>query len=172
MKIFLKIMSWTVMSFFILLAVGMVGVRIFGFTPYAVVSGSMEPTYMTGSLVFVKDVTPQSIETGDSISFVLDENLTVVTHRVIGISDDGQYFYTKGDANETADPNPVYYKNLIGKVSFSLPFLGYFSIWITSFYGKILCISLLCGLTLYAIVRKILKYKNKTQTSETAVPSA
>ena len=166
MKIFLKILSWTVMTVFVSLAVVPVGVRFFRFTPYAVVSGSMEPTYKIGSLVFVKDVPVKSIETGDSISFVLDEDLTVATHRVVGISDDGQYFYTKGDANETADPSPVYYKNIIGKVSFSIPLLGYFSIWARSIYGQIFFGCLIFGLVMAIIVRKVSRYRtaNRTQT--------
>lgn len=169
MKIFLKILSWTVTVLFVLGAACLVGVRILGFTPYAVISGSMEPAYMTGSLVFVRNVPSENIKQGDSISFVLDESLTVVTHRVIGISDDGEYFYTKGDANENADPNPVYYKNLIGRVDFSIPFLGYLSIWITSFYGKVFFITVLCALALYAIISRIRKFRKADKNSKTAI---
>lgn len=166
MKIFFKILSWAVMTVFVSLAVALVGLRFCGFTPYAVVSGSMEPTYKTGSIVFVKDIPVKNIQTGDTISFVLDEDLTVATHRVISISDNGEYFYTKGDANKTADPSPVYYKNIIGKVSFSIPLLGYFSIWATSIYGQIFFGCLIFGLVAAIVVRKISKYRaaNHTQT--------
>ena len=69
--------------FVVILAVLLVGVRLVGFDVYTVLSGSMEPTYHTGSLIYVRDAEPADIEVGDPITFVLDENLTVATHRVI-----------------------------------------------------------------------------------------
>ena len=38
------------------LALLLVGVRLFGMQVFTVLSGSMEPTYQTGSLIYVKDV--------------------------------------------------------------------------------------------------------------------
>ena len=165
MKIFCKILSWVVMIVFVSLAVCLVGVRAFGYTPYSVISGSMEPTYKTGSLVFVKNVPVQSIKTGDAISFVIDKNLTVATHRVIDISDDGEYFYTKGDANSSPDPSPVYYKNIIGKATFSISYLGYFAIWISSMTVKICIASVILILAVVSIIRKIRQYKSVDNTS-------
>lgn len=115
----------------VILAVLLAGVRVIGLTPYVVLSGSMEPTYHVGSLVYVKKVDPAEIQVGDPITFVLDENLTVATHRVIAISEDGEHFTTKGDANDAPDGTPVYYKNLVGRPVFTIPYLGYFSHWIT-----------------------------------------
>ena len=40
----------------VLLAVAFVGVRVVGLQPFTVLSGSMEPTYHTGSLIYVKSV--------------------------------------------------------------------------------------------------------------------
>ena len=67
------------------LAVLLVGVRVVGLTPYAVLSGSMEPTYHVGSLIYVKSIEPQDVEVGMPLTFVVDENLTVATHRVVDI---------------------------------------------------------------------------------------
>lgn len=167
MKIFLKILSWCAMIVFVSLAVCLVGIRAFGYTPYSVISGSMEPVYRTGSLVFVKNVPYQSIKTGDAISFVLDKNLTVATHRVIDISDDGEYFYTKGDANSSPDPSPVYYKNIIGKATFSIPFLGYFAMWISSMTVKICIASVILVLLVVSMLRKIHKYKTSADSTST-----
>lgn len=167
MKIFLKILSWCAMIVFVSLAVCLVGIRAFGYTPYSVISGSMEPVYRTGSLVFVKNVPYQSIKAGDAISFVLDKDLTVATHRVIDISDDGEYFYTKGDANSSPDPSPVYYKNIIGKATFSIPFLGYFAMWISSMTVKICIASVILILLVVSILRKIHKYKASAENTST-----
>lgn len=67
----------------IFLAVALVGVRVVGLTPYAVLSGSMEPTYHVGSLIYVKSVDPATIEIGDPITFIVNEDLVLATHRVV-----------------------------------------------------------------------------------------
>ncbi len=64
------------------LTVLFVGMRIIGLTPYAVLSGSMEPAYSAGDLIYVRAVEPRDIEIGMPITFVANEQLTVVTHRV------------------------------------------------------------------------------------------
>ena len=135
MRAFRKIwslISTLVVIVIVFLAIALVGVRLVGLTPYTVLSGSMEPTYHVGSLVYVQKVDPADIQVGDPITFVLDENLTVATHRVIAISEDGEHFTTKGDANDAPDGTPVYYKNLVGRPVFTIPYLGYFSNWITN----------------------------------------
>ena len=54
------------------------------------------------------------MQVGDAITFVLNEDLDVVTHRVISIDAENEHFYTQGDANDAPDGAPVYFKNLIG----------------------------------------------------------
>lgn len=108
-----------------ILALLLVGLRLFGLQTYTVLSGSMEPTYPTGSLLYVRRTAPETVEVGQPITFVLNEDLVVATHRVIAVDADNQCFYTKGDANATADGAPVHFKNLIGVPLFSIPYLGY-----------------------------------------------
>lgn len=114
----------------VLIAVALVGVRLVGINTYAVLSGSMEPTYKTGSLIYVKSIDVKELEVGDPITFMLDEN-TIATHRIIEIIPDEQEdvlrFLTKGDANDTPDGAPVHENNIIGKPIFSIPYLGYFA---------------------------------------------
>jgi len=87
----------------------------------------MEPFYSVGDLIYVKEVNPNEIEVGTPITFVLNEDLVVATHRVIKIDAENQHFYTKGDANDTADSAPVHFNNVIGVPQFSIPLLGYVS---------------------------------------------
>lgn len=124
--------SWVLVTAVVVLAVLLAGVRLVGITPYAVLSGSMEPTYPVGSLIYVKDADPEDIQVGDPITFVLNEDLVVATHRVIDIDEENGYFYTKGDANDAPDGAPVLFENLVGKPVFCVPELGYFSDWITN----------------------------------------
>lgn len=110
------------------LAMAFTGVRLFGLTPYTVTSGSMEPVYPVGSIIYVKEVSPQDIQVGDAITFYLDRS-TVATHQVWAI--DGQRFRTQGIANRDGEGNilhdavPVPFENLIGKPVACLPYLGF-----------------------------------------------
>lgn len=111
------------------LAVALAGVRLFGIQPYAVTSGSMEPTYHVGSLIYVKSVDTSKLQAGDVITFMLDED-TVATHRITAVVPDEEdasvlRFRTKGDANDTEDGSLVHYKNVIGTPVFTIPYLGY-----------------------------------------------
>lgn len=121
--------SSVLVALVVLLAVLLVGVRLVGFQVFTVLSGSMEPTYHTGALIYVKKVDPYTIQVGQPITFLLTED-TVATHRVVEIVKDETdpnviRFRTKGDANEVEDGSLVHYKNVIGVPVFSIPYLGY-----------------------------------------------
>lgn len=116
----------------VILALLLVGVRVLGLQVYAVLSGSMEPAYHTGSLIYVQKTAPEEIQVGDAITFVMDESLTVATHRVVAVDEEKRFFTTKGDANDTVDGAPVAFENLIGKPVLTIPYLGYFSNFIQS----------------------------------------
>ena len=86
MKMFRKLWSFIsnfLVIAFVLLAVALVCVRLFGLTPYTVLSGSMEPTYHVGSLIYVKDIAADEIKPGTVITFVMNEDLVLATHRVV-----------------------------------------------------------------------------------------
>lgn len=102
----------------------LISVRLFGIQVYSVISGSMEPEYPVGSLIYVKKAEPSDISVGDVITFVLPSN-TPATHRVVRIDEQNRCFYTKGDANEAEDGSPVDFRNLIGTPVFKIPHLGY-----------------------------------------------
>lgn len=118
----------------VLLAVALVGVRLVGIQVFTVLSGSMEPAYHVGSLIYVKSVDYKELEPGDVITFMLDEN-TVATHRIVEVvpdEDDPETlrFRTKGDANDSEDGGLVHYKNVIGTPIFTIPKLGYLASYI------------------------------------------
>lgn len=124
--------TWSIVStvfvfIIVLAAVFLMGSRVVGYRVFNIVSGSMEPQYSVGDLIYVKEVDPATIVPGDVITFVLNEDLVVATHRVVRIDAEKQRFYTKGDANETEDGSPVHFKNLIGVPKFAIPGLGYVS---------------------------------------------
>ncbi|MBQ2888603.1 MAG: signal peptidase I [Firmicutes bacterium] len=130
----------------VILAVLLAGVRLVGLQVFTVLSGSMEPTYHTGSLIYVQDVDPYEIEAGQVITFMLDED-TVATHRVVEVVPDENdptvvRFRTKGDANDAEDGSLVHYKNVIGSPIFSIPQLGYLANYIQNPPGTYIAISI------------------------------
>ena len=129
----------------VLLAIALVGVRLVGLQIFTVLSGSMEPAYHTGSLIYVKDIDPAEINAGQVITFMLNEN-TVATHRVVEVIPDEEdasvlRFKTKGDANNTVDGSLVHYKNVIGTPVFTIPYLGYIANYIQKPPGLYIAIS-------------------------------
>lgn len=169
MKKGIKALTTVLVIAVVVFAVLLVGVRLVGLTPYSVLSGSMEPTYQTGSLIYVKQVRPEDVQVGQAITFVLNEDLVVATHRVIEIDAANELFYTKGDANESPDGAPVHFKNLIGVPVFSIPYLGYVASFVQKPPGIYLTIAagaiLLLLIFLPDIVRVFKKEKDKQEIS-------
>ena len=132
-----RIWNWIsgiLVAIVVLLAIALVGVRLVGLKPYVVLSGSMEPTYHVGSLIYVKSVDYHELQVGDPITYMLSED-TVVTHRIIEVLVDEEdpdtiRYFTQGDANAVSDGSSVHYKNIIGKPVFVIPYLGYVSSYI------------------------------------------
>lgn len=132
-KIFYNILFYGFLSIFIaFLLLGFFanksdsGVSIGGYRVYDILTGSMSPTIKPGSLVVVKEVSPNEIKTNDVITFKSDITNNVTTHRAIKImNNNGNLeFVTKGDANNTQDPLPLNEKLLVGKVKFQIPYVG------------------------------------------------
>ncbi len=153
----------------VLSAVFLMGSRLVGFQCYTVISGSMEPTYSVGDLLYVKAVDPATIRVGDPITFILNENLTVATHRVVRVDAENQRFYTKGDANEIEDGDPVHYKNVIGVPKFSIPKLGYVSDFVQNPPGMYITIAVGVLLIFLVFLPDIMNRKKKEEQSAEAV---
>ena len=123
--------------------------KIFGITPMVVLSGSMEPTYPVGSLIFVSNTEASELEVGDKITFYFNKSSTVVTHRIKEKNADEKYFVTKGDNNNTVDGEKLPYSEVIGKASdFAIPFMGYLAVYLNTTSGIIL----LVGIALITVV--------------------
>ena len=154
----------------VLLAVALVGVRLIGLNPYVVLSGSMEPTYHVGSLIYVKEVDYKELKVGDPITFMLSEN-TVATHRIIEVLVDEEdpetiRFFTQGDANDSPDGSSVHYKNVIGKPVFTIPYLGYISNYIQSPPGLYVAIAAGAILIMLVFLPDLFENDEKEETNK------
>jgi len=115
----------------------------FGWSVDAVFSGSMEPELKVGGVVITRPAEAEDIKVGDTITFYspLSEKLT--SHRVIAAEDGSSFhFRTKGDANEDADPFIVPAENVVGKVYFHIPYLGYVTQFVKTPLGLLLTLCL------------------------------
>ncbi|MGD6776940.1 signal peptidase I SipW [Sutcliffiella horikoshii] len=92
-----------------------------------VLSGSMEPTFMTGSIILMEKTTPSStFKKNDVITFRSEDIL--ITHRIIDIKDlNGKEIYqTKGDNNNAPDPVYVTGDQIVGKYAdLTIPYIGF-----------------------------------------------
>jgi len=96
----------------------------FGWRVDAVLSGSMEPALNIGSVEVTKPVSKNDIQVGNIITFrSLGNPQLIVSHRVVDITSEG--FITKGDANQDNDETIVPPQNVLGKVVFHVPYVGY-----------------------------------------------
>ena len=154
-----SVVSSVLIGIVVLAAVFLLGSRLVGFRIFNIVSGSMEPKYSVGDLIYVKEVDPATVQPGDVIAFVLNEDLVVATHRVTRIDSEKQHFYTKGDANETEDGSPVHFKNLIGVPQFAIPGLGYVSDFIQHSPGMYITIAAVAILMVLAFIPDFVKKK-------------
>ena len=152
--------TWVLVVLVVLVAVALVGVRLFGMQVYTVLSGSMEPEYHVGSLIYTKEVNHHDLEVGDDITFMLNEN-TIVTHRIIEIIPDEANadvlrFRTKGIANVTEDLSLVHYENILGKPVFTIPYLGYVANFVQHPPGIYIAIAAAVILILLSFVPELL----------------
>lgn len=139
----------------VLLALAAVGARLAGLTPYCVRSGSMAPAYPVGALIFVQRCGAQEVQPGDAITFVANEALDVVTHRVVSVDAAAGSFVTRGDANDTADACPVLFENLIGKPVCTIPYLGYLVDWAAHPPGVYLALAIAAALAVLLLLPEL-----------------
>lgn len=139
MKRFVKIFEnivW-VLTFTVVLFAGVFVVpKLFGLSPYVVLSASMEPAIETGSVLFT-DTKHQEAVPGDVVTYqiLLDGKEILVSHRVM--EKQNGYYITKGDNNDTADIVPVAQNQIIGIYKFHIPKVGYL---VSAFTPKVLMV--------------------------------
>ena len=106
----------------------------FRYYALAIASGSMHPVFDRGSVVVTEQVNDKydnynKLKEGEIIAFKAEKN--IVVHRLIRIVNIGDevYYYTKGDANEEEDNYLIKKENIIGIVKFTIPYIGYPTVW-------------------------------------------
>jgi signal peptidase len=121
-----------------------------GGTVFVIGGPSMEPAIPVGSMVLAEPATTGQLAPGDVVSVRVGPGRAVFTHRVVRLAElpDGAYIQTRGDANADNDPSLVPVRDVIGRVSFSLPMAGYAIALLSNLSGVVFLVSL--GLVLLA----------------------
>ncbi|WP_276949916.1 signal peptidase I [Enterocloster lavalensis] len=139
-----------------------------GYKPFIVLSGSMEPSIMTGDMVFVKETDPDSLKVGDVIAY--KSGSAVVTHRIVEVkSENGETRYvTQGDANNAADQGMVKPADVEGIYQRRVAGAGNLAMFMQTTTGMILFV--VCPLVLFVlwdvIRRQLESRKEVSRTKE------
>ena len=120
---------------------------IFGYKIYIVNSDSMAATdFDAGSLIFVKDVKPATLQEGDIITFMSQDTDSfgeTITHKIRQITEDAEGnpgFVTYGTTTGQTDETIVTYPYVMGKYQGHLPKVGYFFNFLKTTPGYFVCI--------------------------------
>lgn len=106
----------------------------FKYQPIAVLSNSMLPTFARGDAVIMKKIDKKDLKKlkKGTILYYSKEGRLIV-HRIVSVkhTDDGKVeATTKGDNNNANDPWVITEDDMIGTVSFMIPYIGYPSVWV------------------------------------------
>lgn len=103
----------------------------FGRSVLIVATPSMSGSIEAGDTIIIKK--SSSYEVGDIITYFPAGDTVSVTHRVV--RKEGEKYYTKGDANVSEDPDPVFASQIAGKAIGRIPKAGIIIEWLKTWQG-------------------------------------
>lgn len=124
----------------------------------SVLSGSMESTIHTGSVIVIKPINDYKV--GDIVTFGKNTKTDIpITHRILESRiQDGQMIYkTKGDANNSPDGREITKDEIIGKSLFSVPYFGYLVDFVKKPIGLMIAIFVPAIIIIYDQIQRIIK---------------
>ena len=133
---------------------------VFGYSMLIVASPSMTGAIEAGDAIIIKN--SDSYAVGDVITYFPEDESFSVTHRIVRM--EGDKFYTKGDANQSEDSDPVLIEQIVGKVAVKLDKVGYFIEWLRSPVGIIFAATFIVLLILIIVIED--KRRGKTDSDD------
>lgn len=136
----------------------------FGYKPLIVLSSSMEEKMAVGDIAIVKKTNENKLNVDDIIAFKDSEDV-IVTHRIVGIQNDGNdiLFVTKSD-NNIEDQTLVNSSSIEGKYLFKIPGLGNIALYLQSSFGFITV--LLISIVIFLIYLFVINLHNDIEEIE------
>ena len=133
---------------------------VFGYSMLIIASPSMTGAIEAGDAIIIKK--SDSYAVGDMITYFPADESFSVTHRIVRM--EGDKFYTKGDANQSEDSDPVLIEQIVGKVAVKLDKVGYFIEWLKSPVGIIFAATFIVLLILIIVIED--KRRGKTDSAD------
>ncbi len=138
------------------------GIMATGTKVFAVATPSMETEIPEGSIVFVRE--SEEYTEGDVITAkLLGDNDNTFTHRIISVDAENGLVYTKGDSNLSPDRLPTQVSDIIGKVVFSVPYLGLLAL---NFNSTTVILVLAAVLLVLMLIRFVIYKKSEKEVTE------
>ncbi len=110
---------------------------LFGYSLLVIATSSMSGTLDAGDAVIIKK--EDSYVLNDVVTYFPQGESVSVTHRIVRT--EGDRFYTKGDANNSEDPDPVYAGQIVGKVMIMIPQAGFVIEWLRTSTGIVFVVA-------------------------------
>lgn len=143
------------------------------YNAYVVLTESMIPAIPVNDVVITKKVELNELKEGDIITFISTDPRfpgITITHRIKNIfinQATGEYeFETKGDHNNAPDLTHVKGNNILGKVIFKIPKLGYIQQFLATQGGWIIVILIPCLAVLSYDIVKLIKTVGKKKNKK------
>lgn len=143
----------------LLMAVGLMGVRAFGITPYVVPADMEGLPWSAGALLYVRQEQPETLQPGDTIAYVTDSDLSLEGGVIGSVDTERRFFYVEGA--------PVYWDNVLGQPLWGIDGLGYVSGYISRPPGLYLVLGAAVVLALLCIFPLRRRKGEKTEESPT-----
>ena len=157
----INILYWIFVGFVLTLGiiVTLSVLNIGGIGIYNVMSGSMSPRILAGSLAVI--LPKSSYTEGEVITYQVENPSTsvksTITHRIIKTNNkEGQeLFITKGDRNPSEDSSPVKKDQILGKAVVTIPFIGYIASFARTLVGFLIIVVIPGFLIIFSEIFKI-----------------
>ena len=122
-------------------------VKIFGYSGLVILTGSMEPVYHPGDVIFIHE--QKDYKVNDVITF--HQRGMIVTHRIV--KKNGNEITTKGDANNSAD-EAIQLSDVEGKVVGSVGYVGKIILFLQTPAGIIALLVVLISLEVFFAAKR------------------
>lgn len=161
---------WAIMVAGTLLTLLIAGPLALGDHPATDLTGSMEPTISPGDVVINEEIAPTEARVGDVVTFRdPEEQSKMLTHRIVSMRPlkDGRYaFVTQGDANNTQEHWRVPADGQIGRVLYTVPWVGNIAVFARTKPGMGLLIGVPLLLILAEELLRIWRPREKQRGAE------
>jgi len=138
-----------------------------------ILSGSMRPGFAIGGVAITETIPTSQLKVGDVAVFhpPFLKNTTYI-HRIISIKKSGDQYIirTKGDDNPIADPWLLRVTSKNAYVArFTLPFIGYLAVWVHSYNGRKVLLTIVGVLLIIFMMSMLLDYEKKRRIKRSRV---